>query len=144
MKIVKCVKLLYCHSAALSPELLYAVLGEVPPLLSESDLHIAQLTLHLLTSIAKKQGSALQSAGVSGAILPEVFNLLRSPLLQGGALASLLEFLQALVGFNAPGLSHSSWYLSNHLFDLFTFRYWSWLPRAASRSHESGSKVRFT
>nr|CAG4647643.1 EOG090X00HY [Moina brachiata] len=91
------------YSASLSPELLYAVLGEVPPLLSESDLHIAQLTLHLLTSIARKQGSALQAAGVSGAVLPQVFNLLRSALLQGGALASLLEFLQALVGFHAPG-----------------------------------------
>ena len=42
----------FSFSAALSPELLHAVLSEVPPLLSESDLHIAQLTLHLLTSVA--------------------------------------------------------------------------------------------
>ncbi len=90
-------------SAALTPEMLFAVLNEVPPLLSESDLHIAQLTLHLLTSIARKQRSALLAGGISGAILPEVFNLLRSPLLQGAALASLLELLQALVEFNASG-----------------------------------------
>jgi len=91
------------YSAALSPELLHAVLSEVPPLLSESDLHIAQLTLHLLTSVARKQRTVLLASGVSGPILPEVFNLLRSPLLQGGTLTSLLEFLQALVEFNASG-----------------------------------------
>jgi cullin-associated NEDD8-dissociated protein 1 len=87
----------------MTPELLYTVLCEIPPLLSESDLHIAQLTLHLLTSIARKQRSALQPSGVSGVIMPEVLNLLRSPLLQGAALSSLLEFLQALVEFNASG-----------------------------------------
>ena len=87
----------------MTPELLYTVLCEIPPLLSESDLHIAQLTLHFLTSIARKQRSALQPAGVSSVIMPEVLNLLRSPLLQGAALASLLEFLQALVEFNASG-----------------------------------------
>lgn len=91
------------YSNAMTPELLYTVLCEIPPLLSESDLHIAQLTLHLLTSIARKQRSALQPAGVSSVIMPEVLNLLRSPLLQGAALASLLEFLQALVEFNASG-----------------------------------------
>ena len=84
----------------MTPELLYSVLCEIPPLLSESDLHIAQLTLHLLTSIARKQRTALQPTSVSGVIMPEVFNLLRSPLLQGAALASLLEFMQALVESN--------------------------------------------
>lgn len=97
---MKCITI---FSTALTPELLYAVLTEIPPLLSESDLHIAQLTLHLLTSIARNQRSAFQAGGVSATILPEVFNLLRSPLLQGVALASLLEFLQALVEFNVSG-----------------------------------------
>lgn len=79
------------------------MLAEVPPLLSESDLHIAQQTLHLLTSVARKQRTSLLTGGVSNAILTEVLNLLRSPLLQGGALSTLLEFLQALVEFNASG-----------------------------------------
>uniref|UniRef100_A0A0P6FDL4 Cullin-associated NEDD8-dissociated protein n=1 Tax=Daphnia magna TaxID=35525 RepID=A0A0P6FDL4_9CRUS len=91
------------YSAALTPELLHTVLAEIPPLLSESDLHIAQLTLHLLTSVARNQKSAFQAGGVNAGILPKVFDLLRSPLLQGVALGSLLEFLQALVEFNAPG-----------------------------------------
>lgn len=82
------------------------MLREISPLLSESDLHIAQLTLHLLTSVARKQQTALLASGVSdvfNVILGEVFTLLRSPLLQGVALQSLLEFLQALVEFNASG-----------------------------------------
>lgn len=131
-------RLIAHFSAALTPELLYAVLGEVPPLLSESDLHIAQLTLHLLTSVARKQRSALQAGGVSSAILPEVFNLLRSPLLQGGALSSLLEFLQALVEFNPSG-----WYLAfgpahESVPNYFCDRIWAWISRFALRSYEPG------
>nr|CAG4644545.1 EOG090X00HY [Leptodora kindtii] len=91
------------YSSALTGELLHTMLAEVPPLLSESDLHIAQQTLHLLTSVARKQRTSLLTGGVSNAILTEVLNLLRSPLLQGGALSTLLEFLQALVEFNASG-----------------------------------------
>jgi len=81
------------------------MLREIAPLLSESDLHIAQLTLHMLTSVARKQQTALLAGGVGCVILNEVFTLLRSPLLQGVALLSLLEFLQALVEFNASGKS---------------------------------------
>nr|CAG4638230.1 EOG090X00HY [Cyclestheria hislopi] len=91
------------YSSALSPELLHAVLNEVPPLLSETDLHIAQLTLHMLTSVAHKQRTALLAVGISNMILPEVLSLLRSPLLQGVALVSLLQFLQALVESNPSG-----------------------------------------
>jgi len=91
------------YSAALNPELLHTVLRELAPLLSECDLHIAQLTLHLLTSVARKEKKALLAGGVGGDILAQVFTLLRSPLLQGVALLSLLEFLQALVEFNASG-----------------------------------------
>jgi len=94
------------YSTALNGELLHAMLREIAPLLSESDLHIAQLTLHLLTSVARTQQAALLAGGVGdvfSVILNEVFTLLRSPLLQGVALQSLLEFLQALVELNASG-----------------------------------------
>ena len=96
----------FYHSTALNGELLHAMLREIAPLLSESDLHIAQLTLHLLTSVARTQQAALLAGGVGdvfSVILNEVFTLLRSPLLQGVALQSLLEFLQALVELNASG-----------------------------------------
>ena len=39
--------------------------------------------------------------------LPEVLKLAESPLLQGAALAAMLDFFRALVGAGVPGLSHS-------------------------------------
>lgn len=52
---------------------------EIPPLISDTDFHIAQLTLILLSSVAKIQPVAL----VTACILPEVISLAKSPLLQG-------------------------------------------------------------
>lgn len=52
---------------------------EIPPLISDTDFHIAQLTLILLSSVAKVQPVAL----VIACILPEVISLAKSPLLQG-------------------------------------------------------------
>ena len=68
------------------------MLVELPPLLSESDLHIAQLTLNLLTSIARLQRGCL--ATVTSTSLPHVFKLAQSPLLQGAALSAMLDFFQ--------------------------------------------------
>lgn len=86
------------------PQLLRGALSEVQPLLSESDLHVAQLSLVLLTSSAKLQPQAL--IGIHEKILPEIMNLVRSPLLQGTALKCTLEFFQALVQANLPGLGY--------------------------------------
>jgi cullin-associated NEDD8-dissociated protein 1 len=63
------------------PNKFFQVITELAPLLSEADLHIAQLTLTLLTSIAQLHSAAL--ARVSDAILPEILTLVKSPLLQG-------------------------------------------------------------
>lgn len=93
------------YSSTLTSDLLNKVLTELPPLLSESDLHIAQLTLTLLTSIAKLQPAALANLN-EPAILPEILTLAKSPLLQGAALNSMLEFFQALVQAGLPGLSY--------------------------------------
>lgn len=62
-------------------DLLCHVTTELPPLLDESDLHIAQWTLILLKSIAQYHSRALQDIQTN--ILPEVMNLVKSPLLQG-------------------------------------------------------------
>ncbi|XP_071441523.1 cullin-associated NEDD8-dissociated protein 1 [Hetaerina americana] len=93
------------YGSALTNELLNEVTSELPPLLSEADLHVAQLTLTLLTSIATLLPTAL--IGPSHAILPEVLHLVRSPLLQGAALDSMLGFFRALVVAGLPGLGHS-------------------------------------
>ncbi|XP_024947857.1 cullin-associated NEDD8-dissociated protein 1 isoform X2 [Cephus cinctus] len=92
------------YSSALYPDLLDKVTAELPALLNEADLHIAQLTLTLLTTIAKLHPIALTR--VSDNILPEILVLVKSPLLQGAALNSMLEFFQALVQAGIPGLGY--------------------------------------
>ncbi|XP_076241307.1 cullin-associated and neddylation-dissociated 1 isoform X1 [Calliopsis andreniformis] len=92
------------YSSALHPDLLDKVTTELPALLNETDLHIAQLTLNLLTTIAKLHPVALTK--VSDNILPEILVLVKSPLLQGVALNSMLDFFQALVQADIPGLGY--------------------------------------
>jgi len=86
--------------AALSP-----VLAELPPLVSETDLHIAQLTLALLTSVTSSHTATIPV--IQKSVLPEVLKLAESPLLQGAALAAMLDFFRSLVSAGIPGLSHS-------------------------------------
>ncbi|KAG8232409.1 hypothetical protein J437_LFUL013981 [Ladona fulva] len=93
------------YASALNNELLNEVTSELPPLISEADLHVAQLTLTLLTSISSLLPTAL--IGPAPAILPEVLHLVRSPLLQGAALDSMLGFFKALVVAGLPGLGHA-------------------------------------
>eukprot|EP00096_Caligus_rogercresseyi_P003100 TRINITY_DN1567_c0_g1_i2.p1 TRINITY_DN1567_c0_g1~~TRINITY_DN1567_c0_g1_i2.p1 ORF type:complete len:1243 (+),score=465.99 TRINITY_DN1567_c0_g1_i2:109-3837(+) len=90
------------YSSAINATNLNTVLVELPPLLTESDLHIAQLTLHFLTSVARLQKDSLPS--IQNTSLKEIFKLAQSPLLQGAALVAMLDFLKALVAADLPGL----------------------------------------
>lgn len=92
----------YCQY--IDSKLLSRAIAEVPPLISEADLHVAQQSLVLLTSTARYQSKAL--VDTYQLILPEVLNLLRSPLLQGTALNCMLELFQALVLAQLPNLSY--------------------------------------
>ncbi|XP_046857896.1 cullin-associated NEDD8-dissociated protein 1-like [Xenia sp. Carnegie-2017] len=71
------------------------VLAEIPPLINETDLHISQRALLLLTSVAKLHRQNLVQ--VHDRIVPSVVNLVRSPLLQGGALTAMLNLLAEIV-----------------------------------------------
>lgn len=62
-------------------DLVRYITAELPPLLDEADLHIAQWTLIILKTIAFYLPTALQD--INKNILPEVMNLIKSPLLQG-------------------------------------------------------------
>ncbi|XP_054718633.1 cullin-associated NEDD8-dissociated protein 1-like [Uloborus diversus] len=88
----------------LTQDMITTVLAELPPLISESDLHISQLTMSLLTSISKVQKQPLMN--VTDAILPEILTLVHSPLLQGAALNAMLEFFQSLVTTQLPGVTY--------------------------------------
>lgn len=92
------------YSALIDPNLLNKAITEIPPLLSELDLHVAQLSMVLLTSTANLRSSAL--VNVHATLLPEILTLIRSPLLQGTALNCTLSLFQAFVKTNLPGLSY--------------------------------------
>ena len=62
------------------PPLLQTAIAEIQPLITDSDLHVAQYALILLTTTARKHPKAL--VGIHDQFLPSVLHLLRSPLLQ--------------------------------------------------------------
>jgi len=64
--------------------LLETVIVELPPLLSESDLHCAQQTLQLMTSVAVYQSQVLERTAT--VCMPSIKILVRSPLMQGKVL----------------------------------------------------------
>ncbi|XP_064352301.1 cullin-associated NEDD8-dissociated protein 2 isoform X2 [Camelus dromedarius] len=90
---------------SLPPPAVRAVLAELPALVSESDMHVAQLAVDFLATMAHAQPAAL--AEVSGPVLSELLRLLRSPLLPAGVLAAAEGFLQALVGPRPPCVDYA-------------------------------------
>uniref|UniRef100_A0A8C2F777 Cullin-associated and neddylation-dissociated 1 n=1 Tax=Cyprinus carpio TaxID=7962 RepID=A0A8C2F777_CYPCA len=83
------------YSDSVTPAMIDAVLAELPPLINESDMHVSQMAISFLTTLARVHPDSLSK--ISGSILAELIALVRSPLLQGGALSAMLEFFQALV-----------------------------------------------
>lgn len=84
-------------SAAVTPVMVDAVLAELPPLISESDMHVSQMALSFLSTLALTHPASLGQLS-SGSILQQLITLVRSPLLQGGALAAMLDFYQVESG----------------------------------------------
>ncbi|KAJ0069023.1 hypothetical protein NL108_015895, partial [Boleophthalmus pectinirostris] len=101
-----CLTALVTHqTSSIKPAALEPVLSELPSLVDEIDMHVSQLSITLLTCMAKACPSSL--AKISSSVLPGVFQLVHSPLLQGGALAAILDFLQALVLSKASNIGFS-------------------------------------
>lgn len=95
------------YSGYLDEGAIQEILCEVPPLINESDLHVSQLTLSLLTSLIRSRPEQMHELSiVPQKILPETLHLVRSPLLQGAALQSVLDFFRALVSSSFPGLHY--------------------------------------
>ncbi|XP_073324828.1 cullin-associated NEDD8-dissociated protein 2 [Pagrus major] len=93
------------HAASIKPAALEPVLSELPALVDESDMHVSQVSVTLLTCMAKACPSSL--AKISSSVLPGVFRLVHSPLLQGGVLTAIVDFLQALVLSKTSNLGYS-------------------------------------
>uniref|UniRef100_A0A8D1UKL9 Cullin associated and neddylation dissociated 2 (putative) n=1 Tax=Sus scrofa TaxID=9823 RepID=A0A8D1UKL9_PIG len=90
---------------SLPPPAVRTVLAELPALVSESDMHVAQLAVDFLATVTHAQPASL--AEVSGPVLSELLRLLRSPLLPAGVLAAAEGFLQALVGTRPPCVNYA-------------------------------------
>ena len=88
------------YSPSLALDTLSPVLAELPPLVSETDLHIAQLTLNLLTSISVNHRQAIPTTQTT--VLPEVLKLAESP-----PFTAMLDFFKSVVSAGVPGLAHS-------------------------------------
>jgi len=75
---------------------------ELPPLINENDLHITQVTLKLITLVCNTHGSQLIAAN----ILQQVLHLIQSPLMQGLALESSIEFFRSIVKNKQAGIDY--------------------------------------
>ncbi|KGL73172.1 Cullin-associated NEDD8-dissociated protein 1, partial [Tinamus guttatus] len=83
------------YGDSLKPAMIESVLTELPALISENDMHVSQVAVMFLTTLAKVCPSSISK--VRGPLLTEALQLVHSPLLQGGALSALSAFFQALV-----------------------------------------------
>lgn len=93
-------------SKAAGSALFETILKEVAPLVSEQDLHLAHLALLLSSSIVHVSSSSAEN--VAKLILPNVHNLLKSSLLQGIALQSLLRLFKELVSSKSKKVTYDS------------------------------------
>jgi len=94
------------HSSMLSESEIGTVLDELPALVTDSDLHVAHLTLRLCTAVVHAAPKQVMPK-IKSTIMPKVNLLLQSTLLQGYALRSLLDFFAELVRQDVPELSFS-------------------------------------
>lgn len=93
-------------SKAAGSSLFEGILKETAPLVSEQDLHLAHLSLLLSSSIVHASSSSAEN--VAKLILPNVYNLLQSSLLQGIALQSLLKLFKELVTSKSKKVTYDS------------------------------------
>ncbi|KAG0170737.1 Cullin-associated NEDD8-dissociated protein 1 [Apophysomyces sp. BC1034] len=78
----------------ISSQSYYNLMNELRPLVSDSDLHLLPLALKTAESIVTVDPSSVEDAKTI--ILPSLFQLIQSPLLQGTALKTLLSLFEAL------------------------------------------------
>lgn len=84
------------YAPALAPDQTGAVLEELPPLINDNDLQIAQMAIQLLTMILTGPQRDMLSGAVMAKLLTTIMELLRSPLLQGASLAQVVGFFKTL------------------------------------------------
>ncbi|XP_019849564.1 PREDICTED: cullin-associated NEDD8-dissociated protein 1-like [Amphimedon queenslandica] len=90
------------NSYAISRDLIKQILEELPPLISDNDLHIAQHVISLICTIMNISPSSMD--GIKVSILPNIMTMLLSSLLQGNPLNTVANFFSQLVLLDIAGL----------------------------------------
>ena len=99
MNTLSCLRsMIKIYSKHFNAAMIKTILVELPSLIHENDLLLAQFALKLSTSICEinQSQSQLDKKQIQS-ILTKVLELIQSPLLQGTALEAVIEFLRALV-----------------------------------------------
>ncbi|KAH8556542.1 armadillo-type protein [Umbelopsis sp. PMI_123] len=79
---------------SLSHQTVQTILAELKPLITDADLHLLPLALSNAVVILETNPQSVES--IKSEILPAVFQLVQSPLIQGSALTSLLKLFAAI------------------------------------------------
>eukprot|EP00455_Lapot_gusevi_P028577 TRINITY_DN3053_c0_g2_i1.p1 TRINITY_DN3053_c0_g2~~TRINITY_DN3053_c0_g2_i1.p1 ORF type:complete len:1239 (+),score=571.04 TRINITY_DN3053_c0_g2_i1:71-3787(+) len=95
------------HVGANLPEdLCSLLLLEVAPHIKDDDLHLSQLVLELLSSVIQACPAAMPIFARD--VYPRVLAFLRSPLLQGQVLTSLMKLFQTMLFASYPELNYAA------------------------------------
>lgn len=82
------------------------LLANVADLVSDSDLRLAALSLHMCAQLTKmRRGAISEVLGKNDGVFPRVLELMVSPLLQGRAVNAIMEFFEALAETNTEPLT---------------------------------------
>lgn len=79
-----------------------ALISDLHPLVNDADINLLPLALHTIATLLLRAPSVIDQ--VKSSILPRIFELVRSPLLQGPSLDGLLAFFRAFVKAGAAPL----------------------------------------
>lgn len=96
-------KIVLKYSTSLTVTMVNSLIDELPRLVSESDLHLSQLALQLVSCISTTHPQCMEK--IPAGVLPAALTLIRSPLLQGSALTAMTSFFCHLVKSGIPSLS---------------------------------------
>jgi cullin-associated NEDD8-dissociated protein 1 len=91
------------NAAHLGEPVVEDICKDVAPLLADSDLHLAHLSVELAAQLVRNHAAGVKL--VHAHLLPRVLSLTLSPLVQGAAASSLVAFYEALTVGLAAGAS---------------------------------------
>ena len=99
----QCIKSLLSRSGAgLPAKASQALLADLQPLINDADINLLPLALDTVATLLSNDKATIDS--VQKSILPRMYELVRSPLIQGPSLDALLSFFTAFVRAGADPL----------------------------------------